>query len=130
MVNQYYLGDPGRAHRYINTGNPSSAWLKKEFYLDFIFFCTGTRHPVSQKGLFIPTTKKQLCLAYSIWLCSLNSGSLHCIDPSSSPNLAILYPSQPLVVVFCCHLLFLGLKLDLIFYSIVYCFQILKSLTI
>ena len=55
MVNQYYLGDPGRAHRYINTGNPSSAWLKKEFYLDFIFLCTGTRHPGCQKGLFIPT---------------------------------------------------------------------------
>ena len=50
MVNQYYLGDPGRAHRYINTGNPSSAWLKKEFYLDFIFFCTESQIPVSWGG--------------------------------------------------------------------------------
>ena len=55
MVNQYYLGDPGRAHRYIITGNPSSAWLKKEFYLDFIFLCTGSRLPYPQKGDFIPT---------------------------------------------------------------------------
>ena len=36
--------------------NPSFALIKKEFKLDFIFLCTGTRQPVAQKVYFIPTS--------------------------------------------------------------------------
>ena len=52
MDNQYY----------INTGNPSFAWIKRKgdpgrAHRSFKKNCTGTRHPVGQKGPFLSTNR-------------------------------------------------------------------------